>query len=46
VEENRRHAELAAPAPRERRVDLLFLLLWAVALASPSRWPIIFLTGG
>ena len=46
LEENRRRAEAAAEAPTDWRIGILFLLVWAIALAFAARWLLVFMTGG
>jgi len=45
LEDNRRRAETAAAAPTDWRVGVLFLAIWAIALAFILRWLIAFATG-
>jgi uncharacterized membrane protein YkvA (DUF1232 family) len=46
LEESRRRAEAMAEAPTDWRIGVLFLLVWAIALAFAARWLLVFTTSG
>ncbi len=46
LDDSRRRAEALAEAPRDWRIGVLFLALWAIASAFVLRWALVHLTGG